>query len=323
MATSVGTPEPTDIRVGVRIPREDLVGGVELVRSLMERVDAAGLDYVCVGDHVSFQGGQGFDGLIYAAVLAAAHPTLAVQVAVYLLPLRHPVLVARQLSTLASIAPGRIGFGVGIGGEDRHEVEITGVDPATRGARMDESLAALRELLTGRPVTLDGRFFRFDDAVIRPAPDPPIPIVVGGRSHAALRRAGRLGDGWLGIWISPERFAAAAEAVDEHARTAGRDDFPRQHALHLWCGLDDNPADARVMLASAMESLYQVPYERFERWSPAGRPQDVADFLVPYLDASPHTINLAPASSSAEHAIEAAGEVRRLVMAEIGRRQNR
>jgi alkanesulfonate monooxygenase SsuD/methylene tetrahydromethanopterin reductase-like flavin-dependent oxidoreductase (luciferase family) len=323
MATSARAPDDTDFRVGVRIPREYLVGNVELVRSLMERVDAAGLDHVCVGDHVSFQGGQGFDGLIYAAVLAAAHPTLAVHVAVYLLPLRHPVLVARQLSTLTSIAPGRIGFGVGIGGEDRHEVEITGVDPATRGARMDESLTALRELLTGKAVTLDGTFFRFDDAVILPAPDPPVPIVVGGRSDAALRRAGRLGDGWLGIWISPDRFARSVETVYEHARAIGRVDFPRHHALHLWCGLDDDPAAARAALASAMESLYQVPYERFERWSPAGRPQDVADFLVPYLHASPRTINLAPASSSVEYAIEAAGEVRRLVTAEMGRPQNR
>jgi alkanesulfonate monooxygenase SsuD/methylene tetrahydromethanopterin reductase-like flavin-dependent oxidoreductase (luciferase family) len=67
-------------------------------------------------------------------------------VALYLLPLRHPVLVARQLASIAELAPGRLTFGVGIGGEDPHELEICGVDPRTRGRRMDESLEILREL---------------------------------------------------------------------------------------------------------------------------------------------------------------------------------
>ena len=72
-----------------------------------------------------------------AAVLAALHPTLPVHTGVYLLPLRHPVLVARQIADLGRVAPGRLVFGVGIGGEDRHEVAICGVDPATRGRRMN------------------------------------------------------------------------------------------------------------------------------------------------------------------------------------------
>ena len=78
---------------------------------------------------------------------------------VYLLPLRHPVLVARQLADLSQIAPGRLTFGVGIGGEDRHEVSICGVDPATRGRRMNECLTAVRQLMTGKPVTMHNAFF--------------------------------------------------------------------------------------------------------------------------------------------------------------------
>ena len=81
------------------------------------------------------------------------HPTLPVSTGVYLLPLRHPVLVARQLADIAQISPGRLTFGVGVGGEDRHEVSSCGVDPATRGLRMNECLAIVRELLTGKPVT--------------------------------------------------------------------------------------------------------------------------------------------------------------------------
>ena len=79
------------------------------------------------------------------------HPTLRVHVAVYLLALRHPVPLARTLATIAELAPGRLALGVGVGGEDRHEIEICGVDPATRGSRTDEALAIVRGLLSGEP----------------------------------------------------------------------------------------------------------------------------------------------------------------------------
>src|ERR1700742_2474246 len=120
--------------------------GIDAARDYLARVGESGIDHVCCGDHVSFGGGHGSDGLVQATALAMLHPTLPVHTGVYLLPLRHPVLVARQLADLARLAPGRLVFGVGIGGEDRREVSNSGVDPATRGRRMNESLAVLREL---------------------------------------------------------------------------------------------------------------------------------------------------------------------------------
>src|SRR3984885_10981055 len=162
------------------------------------------------------------------------HPTLPVHVGVYLLPLRHPVLVARQLADIARMAPGRLVFGTGIGGEDRHEGAACGGAPASRGRRMDECLAVLRQLLTGKPVTFSGEFFDLDEAVIAPVPAEPAPVIVGGRSDAAVRRAGRLGDGWVGIWTPPRRFAdAVALATDEAAR-AGRATPPSRHAMQVW-----------------------------------------------------------------------------------------
>src|SRR5262245_30791762 len=122
-----------------------LTGPLERRRALLERVAAAGLDHVFVADHVSFHAGFGMDGLLQAATLAATEPALDVVVGVYLLALRHPVPVARQIATLCESAPGRLVLGVGVGGEDRHEIEICGVDPKTRGRRTDESLAARSE----------------------------------------------------------------------------------------------------------------------------------------------------------------------------------
>ena len=196
--------EVPDITVGLRVPHE-LPGGAAGLRDFVARVEATGIDRLFTGDHVTFQGGHGFDGLLTATAVAVASRRLTVQTAVYLLPLRHPVPVARQVASLAALAPGRLVFGVGLGGEDPAELRACGIDPATRGRRMDEALAVLRPLLTGSEVTMRGAFFDLDQVRIAPAPEPRVPIVIGGRSDAALRRVARHGDGWLGLWVSPGR----------------------------------------------------------------------------------------------------------------------
>jgi alkanesulfonate monooxygenase SsuD/methylene tetrahydromethanopterin reductase-like flavin-dependent oxidoreductase (luciferase family) len=297
-------------------PPGDLLGSdQEGARALLAQIDEAGIDHVCCGDHVSFAGGLGigFDGLLQATAIAMLHPALPVHTGVYLLPLRHPVLVARQLADLSQIAPGRLVFGVGIGGEDRHEVAICGVDPATRGQRMDDCLTAVRQLLTGKPLTMHSPFFDFDDAVIAPPPVTPIPIIVGGRSDAAIRRVGQLGDGWLGIWNSANRFAAAVEMAAEEAKRAGRADLPRRHAMQVWCGLADSKEAARACLAPAMEAFYQLPFERFERYCPYGTADDVAEFLAPYVDAGCAEFNLIPRSPDDDQAVSGVAKVRALL----------
>src|SRR5271166_3212953 len=144
------------IRVGMFPPYGLLGQDPEAARDYLARVAEAGIDYVCCGDHVSFFDGIGSDGLVQATALAMLHPTLPVHIGVYLLPLRHPVLVARQLADFAQLAPGRLVLGVGVGGEDRHEVSVCGVDPATRGKRMNECLAIVRQLLAGTAVSFHG-----------------------------------------------------------------------------------------------------------------------------------------------------------------------
>jgi alkanesulfonate monooxygenase SsuD/methylene tetrahydromethanopterin reductase-like flavin-dependent oxidoreductase (luciferase family) len=309
------TADAAPIRVGMFLPLGQLESNPEAARALLASIAAAGIDHVCCGDHVSFVAGLGFDGLLQATALTMLHPTLPVHTGVYLLPLRHPVLVARQLADLAQLAPGRLVFGVGIGGEDRHEVASCGVDPATRGSRMDECLAIVRGLLGGGPVTFRGQFFSLDDVVIAPAPAMPIPILVGGRSDAAIRRAGQLGDGWLGIWNSARRFAAAVELAAESAASAGRAGAPSRHAMQVWCGLAGAKAAARACLAPAMEAFYQLPFERFERYCPYGTAEDVAEFLAPYVAAGCTEFNLIPQSPDPDEAVAGTAAVRKLLAA--------
>jgi len=310
---SAGQRGGESVRVGVFPPLGLLEQGSETARGFLTRAADAGIDHVCCGDHVSFFTGAGFDGLVQATALTMLHPSLPVYTGVYLLPLRHPVLVARQLADLAVLAPGRLIFGVGIGGEDRHEVAVCGVDPASRGRRMDECLTVVRELMTGKPVTYHGEFFDLDDAVIAPAPAAAIPIVVGGRSDAAIDRAGRLGDGWLGIWNSARRFGAAVEQAATAAAAAGRSDPPARHAMQVWCGLADSRETARACLAPAMEAFYQLPFERFERYCPYGTADDIAEFLAPYVAAGCTEFNLIPQSPDADQSIAGAAAVKRLL----------
>jgi alkanesulfonate monooxygenase SsuD/methylene tetrahydromethanopterin reductase-like flavin-dependent oxidoreductase (luciferase family) len=288
-------------------------------RAIVELADEAELDHLGFGDHVSFHTGAGVDGLLAAAAPLAISDRIATNTAVYLLPLRHPMPVARQLADIAALAPGRFVFGVGIGGEDPHEVESCGVDPRTRGRRMDEALEVIRQLLSGSAVDFDGEHFALESARIAPPPTVPIPLVVGGRSDAAVRRAGRLGDGWFGIWVSPDRYRQALAAMEDAAAEAGRTAGQPVNALNVWCGIGGDREEARGYVGEAMQQFYGIPYERFERWSPAGTPSEIGDFLAPYVEAGCTLFNLIVNGRDARHEIDAASTIRDRLLQEAGR----
>jgi alkanesulfonate monooxygenase SsuD/methylene tetrahydromethanopterin reductase-like flavin-dependent oxidoreductase (luciferase family) len=129
----------------------------------------------------------------------------------------------------------------------------------------------------------------------------------------AIRRAGRLGDGWLGIWNSPRRYAAAVQLAADEADRAGRADPPQRHAMQVWCGLAGSREQARGILATAMQGFYGLPFERFERYSPYGTPADVAEFLAGYVAEGCTEFNLIPQGPGPEETIAAAAEVKRLL----------
>jgi len=287
-----------------------LQAGHQTRRELVNRVLDSGLDHVFVADHVSFHVGMGMDGLINAATLAAIDERLKVCVGVYLLALRHPVPVARQLATLAEAAPGQLLLGVGVGGEDRNEIEMCGVDPKTRGRRTDECLSVIGALLEGEPVDHQGEFFQFSRGWIQPKPAMPIPILIGGRADAALTRAARYGDGWLGVWTSARRFAEVRASVNRQAREFGRPE-PACHGIQVWVGVDDNRDRARARLARGMENFYQVPYERFEKYAPYGSAAEIADFLAAYVDAGCELFNIMPIAADDASGIDAVAEIRK------------
>ena len=301
------------MKVGIAVNEDLLIPDPAERRRILDHIADAGLDHVTTGDHVSFHGGAGFDGLVSATSILTAHDTLDVVVGVYLAALRHPMLIARQLSTISQLAPGRLVLGVGVGGEDRSEVSNAGVDPATRGRRLDETLELLRRLSAGETVDHEGRFFSLRKANILPVPDPPVPLVVGGSGDVAVRRAASYGDGWLGIFCSARRFADTVARIHTATAEAGRS-APTWFGLNMWCGLGHDARRAHDLLGRRLEALYNLPAEKFAHVTAAGTPEMVATKLAPYVAAGAEHLTLVIAADSVHEGIDQAAEVRRLLL---------
>jgi len=141
------------------------------------------------------------------------------------LPVRHPVLAAKQASSTAVLTGDRLVLGVGTS-PWREDYDVLGVDWATRGQRLDEEIAILRGLAAGGYFEYHGKIFDLPPVKISPVPAKPIPILIGGHSDAALRRAARLGDGWLHGGGDLAELPALLARLAEHRRTAGTADRP-------------------------------------------------------------------------------------------------
>ena len=140
---------------------------------------------------------------------------------------------------------------------------------------------------------------------------------VGGPTPRS-RRAGRLGDGWFGVWVSAGRFAQAVAQMGEAAAAADRDAPPWRNVLNVWCGVGKDTDEARSYVGPAMQAFYQLPYERFEKWSPAGTPEEIADFLVPYVEAGCSTFNLIINGADVDAEVAATAEIRERMLAAVG-----
>ena len=298
----------SELRVGISTPWDlpSLDGDAQKAR--LRAIADAGIDHVFTADHVSFVNGSGIDAPVRLAAMGGMEPRLGLYLGVFLLALRHPMVAARQISTLAELAPGRVTVGVGVGGEDRHEFEVCGIDPRTRGRRTDVALDLVRRLLDGETVDGDDEFFSLRAGEIRPAPRPRVPFVVGGRSDTAVERAGRLGDGWLAAWCSPQRFAAATAMAEEIGAAAGRQ-VDWQHGIQLWVGVGDDRASARAHVAEGMQNFYGIPFEAFEKYTPMGTADEIAESLLPYVEAGARVFNLTPRGPSGTAEFEAIAEV--------------
>jgi len=201
-----------------------------------------------------------FDAFAYLAFLAGKTERLRLGTHVYNLGLRHPFIAARAVQTLDIVSGGRVEFGIGASWLEEEWIAAE-LDFASRGRRVDEALEICKHLWTDDDVSHHGEFFSFDGAVFVPkcVQRPWPPILVGGESAAALRRAARAGDGWIGMSHDFESGAAQITRLRELLDAAGRDADAFQYCLG---GPVDSVADVERWAALGVTRLIISPWRR-------------------------------------------------------------
>lgn len=165
------------------------------------------------------------DPLIATASMAAATSTIRFYTSVLKLGSRHPVLLARQVGSVAALTGDRFGLGLGVGWLPE-EFEWCGVPYQRRGKRVDESIEVLRRILDGGMVEYHGEFFDFGKLRMSPAPGERVPFYVGGHSGPALRRAARVGDGWASAMMTLDELRSTIDTLHNLRAEAGTDTHP-------------------------------------------------------------------------------------------------
>jgi probable F420-dependent oxidoreductase len=220
-----------------------------------------------------------YDPWVVLAGLATATTSIRLATNVYILPLRHPLQTARSVVTLDRVSNGRVTLGVGVGWLP-DEFEYLGLDFKNRGLRTDAIIEALRRLWSEDVIEVHNEHFSFGPVIFQPKPiqRPSIPIEVGGVSRPALRRAGRMGDGWIEIGsASVEEFEEKLALVNAERAAAGRADQPFEvtTSSSLAPGLD---GARRLQQAGATRILTAPPRDASGRLTPEACEQWAAQF---------------------------------------------
>jgi probable F420-dependent oxidoreductase len=211
------------IRVGLGLGTTASAGlGGEELASIVDACESLGWDSIWFSERLSMDVP---DPLAAMAFVAGRTRRLKLGPSVLVLPGRNPVLLAKELATIDQLSGGRlvVAFGLGVRIPSEHNAFL--VDPSEAAARTDEAVALIRRLWTEDGVTHDGPFYPVRDVTLRPRPvqQPHPDVWFGGHSHAAARRVGRLGDGWLPSFIAPGEYKSRADLVREVAAEAGRE----------------------------------------------------------------------------------------------------
>ena len=270
-------------QVGVSLSLKPPAEQFDLVR----RVEALGFASVWTGDHVSFHGPI-HESLTLLATYVPITSRIRLGTAVYLLALRAPAIAAKATASLDALSGGRLIFGVGVGGENPKEFELCGVPHRERGARVTEGIDVVRALWRDSPASFKGRFTQFENVSIDPKPvqRPGPPIWIGGRSDAALTRAGRQGDGWMSYVVQPERYAQSVGTIRAAAEAAGRrlDGFAFAHLAFITVGRDWE--SAKTVWVEHLSRRYAQDFGPLAgKYGIIGTPEQCAEQLARFVEA--------------------------------------
>ena len=255
------------MQLGTHLPHAGEQATPEKIRRAAMRAEDLGLDDVWVSEHIIVpratfpRSPLFFDPVLSLTWAAAVTKRVRLGTSVLVLPMRHPLPLAKELATLQNFSEGRLILGAGVGWMEA-EFAALGVPFRERGRRMDEGIAMMRAVWSQDPVSFPARHIPavVEDMRMLPQPVKPIPIWIGGSSESALARAVKLADGWHGSRLSPEEAAPIVRRLRERRPEAG-------FAISLrsgWDGKDDGALRARLAAfgAAGVEHVLVEPAER-------------------------------------------------------------
>lgn len=209
--------------------------------------------------------------------MVAATTRLKFSCSIFVLPLRHPVDVAKSAGTLALLSGGRFLLGAGTGWM-KEEFDVYGVDFRSRGRRMDECIAVMRKLWAGGWAEHHGEFFDFDAIRVSPVPPAPVPILLGGTAPVALRRAAAVGDGWIGAGNHPDEVPGVLAEFRRLRAEAGRAAEPFYTLVGLSAPADVDTLKRLGELGMSATVSYPFRYSIGERSSLAEKRRVMQDY---------------------------------------------
>jgi probable F420-dependent oxidoreductase len=267
------------MKIGLFTPLRSPVASPEFLVELGGKAEARGIHSLWLGEHVvmfpnyesSYPGSRDgkfrfpaqsglLDMVATLGFLAATTSTMRLGTGICILPQNNPVYVAKEYATVDFLSKGRLDFGIGVGWS-WEEFAACGVPFEDRGARCDEYLEVIRTLWCDEVSSFSGRFYELPECILYPKPvqQPMVPITVGGHSHAALRRAARVGSGWYGVNLGPAETAAIVAKLDRYLEAEGR-----------------TRADLRIIVGAVND---QIKPELIDEYAEVG----VDEVLIPFL----------------------------------------
>ena len=308
---------PAKVKLGVLLPTRGLLLGESCradfrrIIKLAQRVEAAGLDSIWVGDSLTAK--PRLEPLVTLAAVATSTEKVRLGTAVLLAALRHPVLLAQTVATVDLMSKGRLIIGAGVGGafndDQRREWQAAGVDPSRRASRLEEILQIVRQLGSCDEVTFSGKHFNLDRVTMEPRPvqQKGVPLLLASHwrtnLEAQITRAARLGDGLISISDTPEEYAEMVQRVLGTARDLGRDSDPFETVFYMTVNLGHD-----VSRAQEESNEYLLRYYGANiwgtRWGPFGDSERVKARMGEYIEAGAQTLVVRFASFEPEAQLE-------------------
>lgn len=324
------------MRFIVRLPNIGPTSSLQSIRKVALEADSEGFYGVSVGDRMVWTRGQNrtyiicssaeaieknprpdvYDSLVTLSYVAAITKSVKLLTSVYILVLRHPIVVARETASLDELSGGRLIFGIGVGGAflPPNVFDIVGVPYSERGRITDEYISVLRAAWTNDIISFEGKYTRFQDAEIYPKPRQKggPPIWIGGTTLSALKRVSKLGDGWIPTYASPFEVQETARRLAVFAEKHGRSRREFEITPTVYVNISRNEGQAEKNTAATFEALsrgkiYSDHFKSFDKIklrNLVGTPTEIIRKVEEYDRSGAHHLELKFIHSSLDEVLE-------------------